>query len=145
MTFKCHKISLFGNSLVTGRNHHVGTTALPRELQLENVVMPPEPEQIRIMVRIVTMPPNLIPIQWMFHNALFCNLQTPPRSITLQDPPYHPNNINHGRSMEGEDETLIVEDNQARFLSTLPNGRIGGGLDVSFVARYAFNFVCSSP
>lgn len=40
---------------------------------------------------------------------------------------------NPTRNMEGDDETLIVENNQARFASTIPNGRIGGGMEMSLV------------
>jgi len=99
--------------ILTGQDHHLGTTALPRELQLENIVNPPDPEQIRIM--------------------------TPPRSITLRNSPFDGSYNSYGNSKGGDldDETLIVENNQARFMSSVPNGVIPnrGGMDGTLITR----------
>lgn len=37
-------------SFVTGQDQHFGTRAPPRELQLENSVMPPDPGVVRVQV-----------------------------------------------------------------------------------------------
>lgn len=38
------------NPFVTGQDQHFGTRAPPRELQLENSVMPPDPGVVRVQV-----------------------------------------------------------------------------------------------
>lgn len=54
-----------------GQEKHVGAKALPRELQLETVVMPPDPEIIRIQVR----PQSSYDIMILLHSSLYCVLK----------------------------------------------------------------------
>jgi len=82
--------------IVTGKDQHVGTRALPRELQLESnsMPLPPDPETIRI--------------------------QTPPRQITLLNS--RPESYMSTDPEDGDD-TLIVENDRARFGNdVMPNG-----------------------
>jgi len=68
-------------------------------------------------------------------------LQTPPRSITLQHAPQRPDN-NDAYGSNDEDETLIVENNRARFEGIVNGGASNmvtysgiGGADTSITGR----------
>jgi len=78
--------------MVSGQDQHYGSKALPRELQLElqsnQMPIPPDPETIRII--------------------------TPPRQITLLNSRPESNMSTDGEET-GDDDTLIVENNKARF------------------------------
>jgi len=52
--------------LISGQEQHVGTKAPPRELQLENAVMPPDPGFIRVQVK------NLISKSLQISKRLIC-------------------------------------------------------------------------
>ncbi|OXA59244.1 transport and Golgi organization protein 11 isoform X1 [Folsomia candida] len=96
--------------IVTGQEQHVGAKAMPRELQLETVVMPPDPETIRI--------------------------QTPPRSITLHSQSSNgPHQNQHSRrgdsdssnyKSDDDDETLTVEKDDSGRFGLLTSGHGGG-------------------
>jgi len=87
--------------LVRGQEKHIGTSTVPREIQLDSAIMPPDPNQIRIM--------------------------TPPRSITLfesSNTKRRANGHDSHKSSDGDDDTLVVEGDNARFITPdrMPNG-----------------------
>jgi len=81
--------------VVRGNDQHYGTTAIPRELQLESAVIP------------------------QGHDSELVKMQTPPRSITLgTDYRRHTSNSSSHNTSEGEDDTLMVDDNYVAHFGT---------------------------
>jgi hypothetical protein len=89
--------------VVRGQDQHLGTKALPREFQLDSAGTIPQ------------------------HDSDLIRILTPPRTITLRDQPIQDYQALRNK-YENEDDTLVISNNRARFMPSMPNGGINVGM-----------------